>query len=1227
MKDYKTHKYYPLSPLSTEDFPVYFKALKDQLNDPSIKNIAITGSYGSGKSTVIESFINKEDSDEKNKYLRVSLADFCEFRDPLKTDEVENKVEEHILQQLFYQLHQKEIPFSGFKRILHQTIKSQKKIVFGILLWLTSLAFIPNIFSLFNENMETLGSSGVMHLWHNTSWITTGINLMVLLIFFGGLYYFFMELIASKQKRQFKKIAFKSAEIELSEKNPLNKYIDELIYFFEATSKEIVIIEDLDRFKNITLFTRLREINFLLNNSPQINKSIKFVYAIKDDVFFDSLIRTKFFDFILPIVPVINVTNSGDILWKDLKKYGIKQSYFNEIGLYIHDLRLLKNIVNEFHIYNTIVNHDLKRNKTNLFSLVVYKNLFPQEFCTEKSGAGFLSQVFTERKKEVLDFIVKAKKEEIKNLEIQKQNILEEKASTSEDLRKEYIWEILRTYPNVIRICDEEITTLVNNPQKFNNLFDRNASIDSFNNYYGRLEDQVIDFKKIQTEVDPNKTYEERSNLLDRKTNGGLQEIKLEISDIKNKIEKLKRRKLSQLIKQYKDNCWKHLIFNPDKERAITQNEELLALLLRKGYIEENFQLYISHFYEGALSFADFEFLLNVKANEEDNFTNELTNPAEVISRIDESECEYQATLNGDIIAYLLKGADYKNNEKLKLLLEQFFQIEDAFEKYIAPLMDNLNRAKTKIAYQRLIELLVERFYPSLWNNIEEHNYDNEKKDNLIKSFLFLSEDNLKKLNAESGNDKLKNYLSEKTDFLDVFSAHADDENVIKLIKALSLKFKKQNYKSYKGNQIFNYIYENTHYELNQEMLQLMLFNKYSLSHKEFVQKFNNQNFTCVLESKEDVLIHYVFSEFPAYIENIYLGLESKQSETEDAIDIFIEILDEEEDEDEKSKTLLFNVLEKVSSQICLLKEFGREAKWSLLFDVNCVKPNWNNPVQYFKYQEENLDETLINWLGISDVCKELLNNKLSIKNFPDLDNDLITLFQIAVIESNNFSLSIYENLLTTFPFIYNLINLSNLSVEKILILIRLKMIKFNKHHYNQLIGRELDDVLITFAEENIDTFIDDYEDFEFSLELHLGLLKTKRISSAQRKQVIPLIHLENINNERLADLIGNNIYLSKEKLIEKEKVIQVMLHCEKHELILKLLDKFFFDFDFEEIDTILINLGSVYKKATKLQHHPKWPKDNLHLSIANKLVEIGYFKSINTTRYKDKIKINVRYK
>lgn len=86
----------------------------------------------------------------------------------------------------------------------------------------------------------------------------------------------------------------KDGEIEVVEDNSIfNKHLDEVLYFFQVTDYNVVIIEDLDRFGTSDIFLKLRELNQLINESKIVNRHITFVYAIKDDVFRDEE-RTKF---------------------------------------------------------------------------------------------------------------------------------------------------------------------------------------------------------------------------------------------------------------------------------------------------------------------------------------------------------------------------------------------------------------------------------------------------------------------------------------------------------------------------------------------------------------------------------------------------------------------------------------------------------------------------------------------------------------------------------------------------------------------------------------------------------------------------------------------------------------------------------------------------------------------------------------------------------------------
>ena len=75
---------------------VYTDALLWAIKDKDIKNIALTGIYGAGKSSVLEKFA--EENKECYKIFNVSLASFDG-----KVMNTQN-IEECILQQIFYQV-------------------------------------------------------------------------------------------------------------------------------------------------------------------------------------------------------------------------------------------------------------------------------------------------------------------------------------------------------------------------------------------------------------------------------------------------------------------------------------------------------------------------------------------------------------------------------------------------------------------------------------------------------------------------------------------------------------------------------------------------------------------------------------------------------------------------------------------------------------------------------------------------------------------------------------------------------------------------------------------------------------------------------------------------------------------------------------------------------------------------------------------------------------------
>ena len=352
-------------------------ALDWALQNPQIRNVALSGPYGSGKSSVLMKF--KELHGAKYHCIDISLASFPQTSANTANREL---IEMSILQQIFYCEHARHIPDSRFKRIKHLASKSLFWKSLGLASWILICLF-PIYFPHIVPEIEPSLKTYALIAW-----------LFILLL---GLSHFTAKLLRSVNGRKLDRLSIKSGEIELSKDSDpsiLNKHLDEILYFFEVTDYNVVIIEDLDRFKNPDIFTKLREINLLLNRSQQIGRRIVFIYAIRDDLF-QNKNRTKFFDFIIPIIPVINPTNASDVLSQKLGGAELASDLIDDISLYIDDMRLLKNICNEYFMYRDNLGTELNRDK--IFALIVYKNLFPEDFVNLHIQQGAVYNVFARK--------------------------------------------------------------------------------------------------------------------------------------------------------------------------------------------------------------------------------------------------------------------------------------------------------------------------------------------------------------------------------------------------------------------------------------------------------------------------------------------------------------------------------------------------------------------------------------------------------------------------------------------------------------------------------------------------------------------------------------------------------------------------------------------------------------------------------------------------------------
>ena len=152
-----TIEYSVLTPVDTIDAnSEYIKSLEWAINNDSVKNIAIAGPYGSGKSSIIKSYLKKH-SGRMKKSITISLAAFeSDFNENRKTISTE-ALEKDILKQLFYRVDHNRIPQSRYNR-LHKINRCEVYLLVVFLIILFAKLF-PGITKSIMGNVQISGDA------------------------------------------------------------------------------------------------------------------------------------------------------------------------------------------------------------------------------------------------------------------------------------------------------------------------------------------------------------------------------------------------------------------------------------------------------------------------------------------------------------------------------------------------------------------------------------------------------------------------------------------------------------------------------------------------------------------------------------------------------------------------------------------------------------------------------------------------------------------------------------------------------------------------------------------------------------------------------------------------------------------------------------------------------------------------------------------------------------
>ena len=1074
--------------------PVTLEALQFAIDKNSeVTNVAITGNYGAGKSSVVESFESKYTD---KTFLHISLGQYDETigseKNGLNNRQI-NTIEGKIINQLLHQINPNQIRKSIFK-----TLDAESQIKpFNISVYVGLVLLL----SLYSLNISSW--NGLIQDFSWLSWTTKPIiSLLIVVILFVLIVYGFYFLLKLQKDFGFiKKLSLKAEKIETdieifsndnSKVSYFDRYLDDVLYLFKQSGANVIVFEDIERFNDSRIFEKLKELNIIINRNRKANhkRKLVFFYLVKDDLF-ESQERTKFFDFIIPIVPVVTASNSHDILKKMLTEMweydSLDKTFLFNISLYLDDMRLINNICNEYLTYKeTLSKLPLEREK--IFSMVVYKNIFPKDFSLLQRNQGYLYELLNSK-----EIILKNRREEL-NSKIKE---LEKKIEKAEE---EQLNDELELYGSILKIPNGKEVIKVNGKSQsqfpsylefINDLLNEENTIIVFDNFYSAYYNNGGQEVSLDSIFPEKKSPEFQVRLNNTKNKKIIEELKEEIKKINDELEKLDSYRLSDVyqyatdIDDFKSDFTKEIRKNPQSS--------IISFLIRNAYIDESYQDYLTHFYANTITVEEKEYLRNVISGRQNKHNISLKNFDEIFNYLELKNYKSSNVLNYDLFRFLLYSNEH--NEKLKLIFYQDNILEFLLDFYNE--LFRLNVENKSFFSERDIRVFLRKW---LHHNSDLFNeYINQEHSDFIyvdKRKLILSLMNLVDLSdcTKETKGQISKYLEMTQEvFLNIFhDNYCDFEKFNFNLSAINFKIKEFHYVSsgYEEN-VLNYIYKNGLYDICKSNV-LFFMEQYSdMSTKIYDVKHKNYE---IMASQNGLkpLLDYCQSSDEEFLKYILMYVTLSEGEMRDKPEYIEQFLnndvvfnhqvpqekfenDESEklgnDENIKKVTLAEEIISSIpdfyitytrekfnklniENQKELVKSFVQTKK---------AEVNTEIVLDYF-IQNNEVDNFLIDFINLNP------NFELDKEIYSKLNKDLQDNFNENIISSSTLNDNIRKRILSQLGLYFKRIDNTDIDDKDLLNLIVNNRIEFNKENLEFIRKRQL-----VHLEEFIFINIEDY--------------------------------------------------------------------------------------------------------------------------------------------------------
>ena len=502
---------------------------------------------------------------------------------------------------------------------------------------------------------------------------------------------------------------------------------------------------------------------------------------------------------------------------------------------------------------------------------------------------------------------------------------------------------------------------------------------------------------------------------------------------------------------------------------------ECVDVLLRGGYINENYWDYMSMFHEGSLTIGDKQFLINVKRRIKTEYNHQLSQIKNLIVKIKPNDFDKWYILNFDLVDFLLSN-EYimvdDTEERKQRLFTQLSTMKAGTMQFIIQYLERKQNTG-KFFYELC------RYGHNIWKTLTRLVND-------IQELQFYFQQIIKHVAVD---DIVNQFYMDETKYIENYADYwlieTDKEKLKEVIQQLNIKFALLSKET--SPEDLDYIYRSNAYQINIDVMRTILSKREQWDDL----AFNTRNYSYIMETYPE-MAKYIQDNLSEYVDNVFLQLTNNN---DIKIEHLIELLNTETLPVDQKKQIINHVT--ATNPIECITDIADTSLWAEICNNNLMAANWEN-IKALVYSDEiNFAEVYTKFLNKEENAKQLSNQKLEEDIHLDEGEAEIA---YTLIYNPNLKDKSYQLLLNSFTGVYSL-QPTDLSekrmkclLEKNLVEINVDSYKYLKEHYTPLHIDFLEKHLADFSKSNYQNMEFDAEDMKSILNLNIEVSEKIKI-------------------------------------------------------------------------------------------------------------------------------------